>query len=952
MYNKAVREKLPGIIDKILEYTHKFSDYYKIVSHEVNIDDSDLTDLGSYISTYSTCAFNVEVIYTLNDGDERQFSFEVPRMVNGVFIISGKYRLINKYLNDDTQCIRIGDKFRFSTNLGYNLITKIFNHYDWDNDDRYAVDFEGLKEQLPDFVKLNERQSWKLKVLLDLDYLPTEITEDILDKLSMDIVDNNDVLNKKVVGIENILFDTLNKIALDIAKEGQHNFKKYGTVSPVGIQQAINKIFYNQGSELHAINNSDNVNPYSFDSINQKIQLPVNNVDNIYAQKYDESLAEIIDPIMTPDNGNINIINYLNSGTKVEGETVKIKVLNKDFTPTHIEYYKYAGSKVVPYRFVDYEEETIAEDYLILENRIEKPGKDYDYIQCSPDERLSVSTQSIPMLNLTDTVRLAMAAKMIGQAVPLLNAEKPRVMSGHESDQSQSTTNINYESNTEGTVVDITDTTVTVLTKDSIDKVYQIPSPVIGTYDITSVYEPCVKVGDTVQPGKPIISHRIAAGGTKNFGINALTAFMPFRGYNYEDGVVISESFANKLTHLSIVDVVMTIKDTESIVSILPIGSKVKSRDVMMSVVSSFRNQSSEKLIRLIHKDEDLSKMNNMIVPNNITEAYITDISYSYDVHKTTLNRKERFVLNESSVDVLKKTGRNNLPFPKFIPKSFLSKINDIEDYDGFAAYVKIRLVTVGPGKVGTKIANRYGSKGLVSLVLPDDEMVTTMDGRNVEVIFLPDAVPARKNFTQVPEMFLSKIANTVSINGLKQTTDEFRSSLKKYGLTNYSKLKDEELESIKGTNLSYITGCYSKFSMKQLYAWMDELGITIKEQVIDGIEKRPIRNPVDVSDMYLMKLYQLPEKINKVYTESSVSDPLLGMGTLRQGGGQKQGEMEYHAFAASDLDEYVYSTRKKYAFKEAAAININLAIAGISLDSPENRDLLNLDKLIEKYKK
>lgn len=919
-YNKEIREQIPNIMKKLLSYVDKFSTDYKITDVNVVVDDSDLTDINSYITTYSTCAFLVEINYTLNNGEERSFTIEIPRMIKGFFIIKGKYKLINSYLTDDTNFVLVGKYFRFYYRFSYNTEEGLFSYYDEDLDEDKILDYETLAKDYPHALELDERSSAKLKVMYDLDYFPTVLTKELVQELSHPKLDKDDAINKRLVDIGSIVISTLNREAFRIAKGLQYNFYKYGTISSRSIQNSIDQIFYNQGTDTSSIGTSPNVNPLSYDSMNDKILLENVSMNNVKAQKLNESMLDIIDPIVTPDNVNVNRINYLNKSVKMLGKDLGIKVLNKDtFEPEYIPYHQYLAKRVLPYRFFDHLNKKVISPFKVLENRKEKDGKDYDYIQCHPDERLSTLSRMIPMLNSTDSIRTSMAARMITQAVPLINPDKPRVMTGYESELSP-TTDITFESNVPGKVLEVTQEKV-VIDVNGIPKEYSIPQPNKGIYDVTSVYESRVKVGDTVTSGQRVISTSISKSGTKDLGVNALTAYMPLRGYNYEDGIIISESFAKRIAHYSIIDIPLNIRDKEIITQVLPVGSKVKSRDIIIDVVSEFKNKSMDKLMNLVKLNENI-KRNNLVVPNNITEGYIVDIKYDL----TNFEDPDNKIVNTQKLD---EAIKNQIDLPKEIPAAYRYKLKDISE----EANVTVRLLVYNKGTEGTKLSNYEGSKGVVTKVLPDDEMIKTIDGRVIDVVLNSDAVFARKNISQLALAKLPRIADKILELGRKEGLDGFKLLLKKYRMNNYASMSDDELNALlsdPNTVLNYVTGCYSDINLSIIEKWMQELNIEELTQVIDGKTKRPIRNPVLVGNQYLIKLFHLPEYYNKVFTDTSYEAPILGKGNIRSGGGQMQGEMEMNALAASDLDEYLYKERNKYSFRDASAISINLALAGV----------------------
>ena len=170
---------------------------------------------------------------------------------------------------------------------------------------------------------------------------------------------------------------------------------------------------------------------------------------------------------------------------------------------------------------------------------------------------------------------------------------------------------------------------------------------------------------------------------------------------------------------------------------------------------------------------------------------------------------------------------------------------------------------------------------------------------------------------------------------------NEAKVILAKYKLTNYSKMEDKNLKFILESDepLNYITGCFAKISNEEILRWTEELGMEGLTRIIDGKTGRPVRNPILVGNMYMMKLYQLPEHYNKVHSDSSDEAPVLGKGLYREESGQSQGGLETFALLASDLDEYVYETRKSHEFIDAEGIMINLRLAGINIRVKNDED-------------
>jgi DNA-directed RNA polymerase beta subunit len=937
-YNQMITTEVVSVIDRIVRMVDRYSDYYKIKDVKIQVDDSDLSDLGNYVSTGTTCEFRIDVQYLLNDEEEyRYFYVTIPRMINGLFIINGKYKMLSRRIGEDYVCMRVGDYFRISYLFSYNINDRLFDLYDEELEDQIQLTFDELKVQYPDKLKLTEHQSNKLKIKLNLDEFPTHLTQEIVDKFETIVENPNDIINKRIISIESGVMKTLRNNMLDIVKSLNHNFYAKGTISPAPIQKIINGAFNGQLGDVNPLINSANVNPLSFDSTNQKIIIDNEEAPLLSPGNYDETMADIIDPVVTPDNANVNRINMLTKAATINDGYIGIKCYDSKFAPVEVEYTKYCASRVLlSSEVTSYAEKIVPrkEVYRIKLNRKIINSTDFDYIEPAPDDRLSIEARMIPMLNLVDSVRGAMGAKMIGQAVPLSDPDTPRVQSGHETDNELSTTDIKFESTIEGEVIKADNESVIVMVN-GIPKEYKVPSPAVGIYDITAAFSPRVKAGDLVHTGETLITHEIAKTGSRNLGVNALVALRPYRGFNYEDGIIISKSFANKLSHYSIQDLTLFVNDKDSIVELLPIGTRVKSKDILVSCITRFKSEMTERMKNLLSpSDKSIIKMNNLVTPNNIEEGYVTDVKIYYDdyvsyPYGTPVNK-----LDEGSIKILEGFKRKKAVLPESIPAEYRAQLPKDFEYEGYAACIRYRILVKNPATVGTKISNRYGSKGLISIVLPDDQMDKTTDGRTIDVILNSDAVIARKNIAQIPEVFLSNIADIIKRKASEMTLKEAREFLAKYKLYQYSGLSDSQLKRVLTSDkpLDYITGSFSTITAKEILEWLDELKVDELTQIIDGKTKRPVRNKVLVGSMYMIKLYQLPEHYNKVFTPDSDDDPILGKGLLREGAGQSQGNLETYSLMASDLEPYIYETRKKHEFIDAENILINLRLAGVNV--------------------
>lgn len=944
-YNQIITTEVPKILTKIVSMVDRFSEDYKIKDIKIEIDDSDVADLGSYVATGSTCDFTVVVKYLLEGETEyRETYISIPRMISGIFIIDGKYKMLSRYIGEDHACRWWGKWFRIKYGFSFDPETNLFTYYDEDGDQVEAT-YDEIKDNVPELLVLDNHQSAKLKIKLNLQEFPHTLTKGIVEKLTSIDRSTTDIIDKRIISIESTITSALRWNTMSIVRELTHNFYKYGTISSTPFEQVIRGAFNGQNS-VNTIINSTNVNPLSFDSTNGKIIIEHSEGDeNLMPGQYSESMADIIDPVVTPDNANINRINHLTKAADVSGQYIAIHCYDKNFKPVEIDYVTYLASVILKSSEVDYQNKKVISNspYNVKINRVDAQSKNFDYIEPAPDDRLSVEARMIPMLNLVDSVRGSMGAKMVTQAVPLCNPEAPRVQSGYESDNSLSTTDIKYNSSKPGEVISVTPTSVIIVT-DGVPHEYKVPTPAVGIYNITAVFAPTVKEGQKVKSGDTIISHDISKTGTRDLGCNALVALRPYRGYNYEDGVVISESFAKKLSHYSIIDLTLRVKDNESILALLPIGTKVKSKDVLVSCATDFKNKVVGGLIEMMNpSDKLLLKHNDLITPNNIDNGIVTDVKIQYNDYQATFYGNEINTLDPDSITLIENFKATKVNLPDSIPSSYRAQLPGEVDYEGYAACIRYRILTYSPAIVGSKVCNRYGSKGLVALVVPDEEMDRTEDGREIDVILNSDAVIARKNIAQIPEVYLSVIADRVKVlcqDALNEKINlsRIKDICKKYKLTNYSSLNDTAFTAaVKSpTKWVYITGCFSRISPKEVLEWSEELQVSPLTRIIDGKTKRKVRNPILVGDMYMMKLYQLPEHYNKVFTEENTGDPILGKGLHRDEAGMAQGALESFSLMASDLQPYMEATRRKTKFKDAQGILINMRLAGVDLEVKE----------------
>ena len=387
--------------------------------------------------------------------------------------------------------------------------------------------------------------------------------------------------------------------------------------------------------------------------------------------------------------------------------------------------------KVVASESVDYETNTLKPDkdgkveVKSRMKRISVPVDEIDLIDLHPDYRLSEEVRRIPFVNYTDSVRIHMGSSMLKQSIPLVNAERPLVDTGNMTELKDNVLNEKFQFD-EGVVKEITEDNVTIElpNKDTVD----IPrrTAIQSVNDVDVYTEPKVKVGEKVKRGDVITGAVGLEKYTYNAGINALVLFHAMFGYVNEDALVVSDSFAKKMCSYSIIDLTMDIKSSEAIKWIAPIGTRVKNKDSVLSVYKAVRldeiNKTLQEKLGGIFGDKlDFSEYtieNNLEVPNNIDEAYVSDVMIQENT-KPKINKgmkKPDLSFAHTSKEIISEYEKNKdrssiyERYPEYIASDTLDPVS-LEDKSYKVVYtVRVRLIKRTNLVVGSKVTNRLTS--------------------------------------------------------------------------------------------------------------------------------------------------------------------------------------------------------------------------------------------------
>lgn len=1035
------------IVGRIFKNVDKYSEK-KITSLKHKIEDEE-HPASYYVENEQTASFKVRVMYQLDNKPEiLETEFEVPKEIDGAFILEGKYRVANNRLDNDRYNCRINmsgtseHSIQFDYFRKYLINEQILKVKKRDEETglmRREInfklsDFDKAMEQ-PDkkeLFKLTEEQSQKLQIKLDLDYKPEYINEKLIndclafgdDRLKDLIVDKTiKTISKRFT---DFLFSGRTGNVLKVQKGISTHLAKYGVLpTPVNsLTYMCTKFFKGStnDSKENDIQVSSGINSMNIQSLMSKVTIP----DTV---AYNTTMTDIVDLADTPINGNVNLQNSLTVSTHVTEDGILFDVYTKDFKKVTIKYNDYLNSKVVSSEYVDYDTKTVKpneQGEIEVKHRMKRKmvkADDYDLIDLHPDYRLSTTTRRIPFVNYTDSVRISMGTSMLKQSIPLANAERALVDSGNTDDLAENTLNERFK-HAQGVVKEITPDKVIISV--SPRKKVEIPrrSSIKSVNDVTVFTEPKVKVGQVVKEGDVITGAVGHEKDTYKAGVNTLVLFHAYFGKINEDALVISESYAKRIMSYSIIDVPITIKTAAAIKWIAPIGTRVKSKDPIMSVLKAIRLDAVNKKITesiggIFGSNgeeinlEDYSYEDFLKVPNNIDDAVVADVMIQKNEKPKIPGSapKPDYSFAHTSDAVIKEYEKTKVKarkviydkFPEYVASDTLKPVTiDPADYK-MVYTVRIRLIKYTYGMIGTKITSRYGGKGVVSEVVPDELMPYMIDShtkekKRVEVVMNPYSTINRKIPSVIMEQGLGLIAHNLHdrVDMMKDKPgqkEKILPLLEKYYPGRFSSMSTDEFIKYHNNNkledvYYFAVGSYStKFTPALITKWMEELKVSSQsdiympeehitdwqelenhltpeelEKIKDKKKGRFVKvdKPLMCGYMTLETLYHIPSYSNKVtsgmYYVDGVNpkrdEPIMGRGRYRVEG-QKIGEMELNVLLARNAKSYISKAREPFDKETNQLFLNNLLGLGMTItdDKGYNQGGSSAKENVEKIK-
>ncbi|ROS58972.1 DNA-directed RNA polymerase subunit beta [Frigoribacterium sp. PhB160] len=592
-------------------------------------------------------------------------------------------------------------------------------------------------------------------------------------------------------------------------------------------------------------------------------------------------------PIETPEGPNIGLIGSLASFARINSfgfiETPYRRVVEGNVTTT-IDYltaseeddYVVAQANAPlndAFDFVD--------DKVLVRKKggeVELVAKaEVDYMDVSPRQMVSVATSLIPFLEHDDANRALMGANMQRQAVPLVRSESPLVGTGMEGYTAIDAGDV-VTADAAGVVTEVSADVVTVQLDEGGTQEYYLRKFDRSNQGASYNHRVIVDAGQRVEVGEVIADGPATENGELALGKNLLVAFMPWEGYNYEDAMILSQNLIkdDTLSSIHIEEYEVDARDTK-------LGKEEITRDLP--------NVSPDLLADL--DERGIIRIGAEVRPGDILVGKVTPKG------ETELSAEERLlraIFNEKSREVRD----TSLKVPHGEQGTVIGvKVFDSQDGDDeLGSGVNQRVVVFIAQKrkitAGDKLAGRHGNKGVISTILPVEDMPFLADGTPVDIILNPLGVPGRMNFGQVLEIHLGWIAaQGWNVEGVQEWAKN---------------LPPEALSAAPGTKVA--TPVFDGAAEREIEGLLDStlptrdgdrlIGSSGKTMLFDGRSGEPFPNPISVGYMYILKLHHLVD--DKIHARSTGPYSMITqqpLGGKAQFGGQRFGEMEVWALEA-----------------------------------------------------
>lgn len=560
-------------------------------------------------------------------------------------------------------------------------------------------------------------------------------------------------------------------------------------------------------------------------------------------------------PIESPEGPNIGLITSLASYAKVDeyGFIMTPYRRVKDCKITDAVEYLTADEEadyIISQSTINTDKNNVIIDNQVNarlrgENILAKPEQ-VDYIDVSPQQVVSITTSCIPFLEHDDATRALMGANMQRQAMPLIKTEAPFVGTGVEHIAAKDS-GVCVIAKNDG-IVEYTDSKkIIVKTKEGKDT-YDLANFELANAGICNHQRPIVKVGDKVEKNHTILADGNSTDkGELALGKNMVVAFMTFDGYNYEDAVILNENLVkdDKLTSLHLEDYEMQCRETK-------LGPEEITRDIPNVSEESRKNLDENGIITIGTEVKEGDILVGKVTPKGMAEL-------------TSEEKLLHAIFGEKTREVRDTSLR--------VPHGGDGIVHDIKIYSrkdndelpaGVSKVIRVYIIQKRKIQVGDKMSGRHGNKGVISLILPEEDMPYLPDGTPVDIMLNPQGVPSRMNLGQILELHMGMAAKKLGVHIATPVFDGAH-------IEDIEKMMEE--------------------------AGMDKDGKTV---LYDGRTGEAFDNRISVGVMYMIKLHHMVD--DKLHARSTGPYSMVTqqpLGGKAQFGGQRFGEMEVWALYA-----------------------------------------------------
>jgi DNA-directed RNA polymerase subunit beta len=593
-------------------------------------------------------------------------------------------------------------------------------------------------------------------------------------------------------------------------------------------------------------------------------------------------------PIETPEGPNIGLIGSLATYGRINAfgfvETPYRRVKNGKVSD-HVDYLTADEEDL---HVIAQANAPLSDDNRFAEDRVSvrKRGGELelvradtvDYMDVSPRQMVSVATAMIPFLEHDDANRALMGSNMQRQAVPLLRSEAPLVGTGMEFHAAVDAGDV-VVADRGGVVTEVSADYVTVMTDDGAYQTYQMAKFHRSNAGTCINQRPVVDEGDRIEAGQVIADGPSTQDGEMGLGKNLLVAFMPWEGHNYEDAIILSQRLIKDdvLTSIHIEEHEVDARDTK-------LGPEEITRDIP-NVSDEILADLDERGIIRIGAEVQAGD----ILVGKVTPKGETELTPEERLLRAIFGEKAREVRDTSLKVPHGETG-------KVIGVRLFDRDEGDELPPGVNQLVRVYIAQMRKIQDGDKLAGRHGNKGVISKILPVEDMPFLPDGTPVDIVLNPLGVPSRMNLGQVLETHLGWVAKSGwRIDG---SETEWKKRLHEIGAAEavpgtkvatpvFDGAREEEIVGLLASSLPNRDG--------------DSLvGADGKALLFDGRSGEPFPHPVAVGYIYMLKLNHLVD--DKIHARATGPYSMITqqpLGGKAQFGGQRFGEMEVWALQA-----------------------------------------------------